>query len=662
MAPNDLTTRHAHDLQRLRRENEALRATNDKQRARLHAFSDFLQKLSWETDAEHRIRRVSAYVDTGPPSGQDDRIGKTRLQLAQEGVYTLQSAAPLQAAMERHEPVIDHILEQVEPAGRFSYFSLSGTPMFDLSGAFTGYCGVAHNVTDSIRRQRESERNEERFRDFAEVGTHWFWETDKDGIFTMISEGFEMLTGVDLKDQIGKSRADVAAIDQEAGVYIRAINEAVERRETFNDLPLKRKNQAGEDSYLRISGKPVYGPDGAFEGYRGVGRDETANHLNRLALEESENRYRALIENSVQGVVVLRDGRVHFANQAFCDIVGLSDAEDLVGVDAFAYVHPEDRDRLRDYQSKRLSGKAAPAHYETRYLRSDGSVVWADQRAVVINFAGQFATLVTVIDVTGRHEQEQALLRSKVEAEAANRSKSQFLAHMSHELRTPLNAIIGFSEIMHSELLGPVESETYRGYIGDIRQSAGHLLDLLSDILDLSRIEAGRLNLEPQPHPLEDLVGPAIRRTKANADGRKIVWTPPDELSSDLFVDRRAVQQMLDNLLTNAVKFTDPSAGVIEVSAKLTEDGCTLCVSDNGVGVRKSDLKRIINPFEQVRADGLSRNTREGVGLGLAIINALAEAHGARFWLESVFGEGFSAYIHFPAQTGGADAAAPYKA
>ncbi len=232
-------------------------------------------------------------------------------------------------------------------------------------------------------------------------------------------------------------------------------------------------------------------------------------------------------------------------------------------------------------------------------------------------------------------------------AEAANLAKSRFLATMSHELRTPLNAILGFSEVMKNELLGPMGSSTYRDYAANIHESGSHLLNLINEILDLSRIEAGRYELNEQPVRLAE-VGEECRRLlklRAEAKGLEVIERFADALPP-LWADERAVRQVTLNLLSNALKFT-PRGGTVVIIADQLEDGHQyLSVQDNGPGIPEDEIPKVMRAFGQ---GTLAQNAAEGgTGLGLPIVKHLMELHGGELRLESRLRKGTKATVVFP--------------
>jgi two-component system cell cycle sensor histidine kinase PleC len=244
-------------------------------------------------------------------------------------------------------------------------------------------------------------------------------------------------------------------------------------------------------------------------------------------------------------------------------------------------------------------------------------------------------------------ETRDEALRKRFEAEAANASKTAFLANMSHELRTPLNAILGFSEIISQECFGPVGSTRYKDYAGDIHSSGAHLLSLINDLLDIAKIEAGRMDIAPHPLDARRTFEIALKLigSKAREKGQSLsIAVEPS--APPLYADERALKQILINLVSNAVKFT-PEGGQIEVTAGQARDGSfQITVKDNGPGIPHGKLDKIFTPFSQV--DNRYDRQAGGTGLGLALVRGLVELHGGRAWLESDYGRGCTAFVTLP--------------
>lgn len=289
-------------------------------------------------------------------------------------------------------------------------------------------------------------------------------------------------------------------------------------------------------------------------------------------------------------------------------------------------------------------------NYEEQYATADGvERNWLTTKTPIRDGAGRSTHVVTVsIDISERKQAEVEMRAAKEQAELASRAKTEFLATMSHELRTPLNAIIGFAEIYEQEILGPLGNPRYVEYARDIHLSGTHLLNLIQDILDLSKIEAERFELREEPVDLPRLVDTATRILRERAASSQITLTLdcPESLPP-LLADSRALRQILLNLLSNAIKFT-PVGGEIMVAVRMVPgEGVTITIADSGIGMDPSDIPRAMAPFVQI--DSAMNRKFGGTGLGLPLSRRLAELHGGSLELASARDKGTVATIRLPA-------------
>jgi two-component system cell cycle sensor histidine kinase PleC len=239
--------------------------------------------------------------------------------------------------------------------------------------------------------------------------------------------------------------------------------------------------------------------------------------------------------------------------------------------------------------------------------------------------------------------------REKNRAEEANQTKSKFLANMSHELRTPLNAIIGFSEIMESGMFGTLGSEKYQEYCHDILTSGHYLLEVINDILDMSKIEAGRMKLDMEELDLSKTLAESLRVVSGRAEGKNLLLDADIDGPISVVADRRAIKQIIVNLLSNAVKFT-PDGGKVVVRSQLLENSIVLMIADTGIGIAPHSLQRLGRPFEQVESQ--LTKTYHGSGLGLAIARSLTNLHGGSMRLRSKLGTGTVVRVSLPRDAG----------
>jgi signal transduction histidine kinase len=286
--------------------------------------------------------------------------------------------------------------------------------------------------------------------------------------------------------------------------------------------------------------------------------------------------------------------------------------------------------------------------FAREYLRIVGREPrWFKFVATPVSKAEPRGAVVMHFDITDRIMAEEALRAAKEQAEFANRSKSEFLANVSHELRTPLNAIIGFSEVMQREMFGPLGKLQYKEYAKDIHDSGVHLLKIINDILDLSKIEAGKFELHKEKLQMPDIVRSCLRLVsdRANAGKLTLKTDVPGDLPP-LFADSRAVKQILINLLSNSVKFTPPG-GEIRIAARRDAGGdFVLTVADTGIGIAEKDLPKAMAAFGQV--DGALNRKYAGTGLGLPLVRLLAELHSGSMALDSAVDVGTTVTVRLP--------------
>jgi cell cycle sensor histidine kinase DivJ len=385
------------------------------------------------------------------------------------------------------------------------------------------------------------------------------------------------------------------------------------------------------------------------------------------AVRAGEERYRLLAENATD-LITRHDekGRVVFASLAAQQLLG-EPAPKIIGEGLFERVHVADRPAYLTALSRAVVGNEQIA-VEFRIRRAGPAeaarYVWVEMRCRPVRapeegLPERSGIVAVTRDISDRKVQEAELLRARDEAESASRAKTQFLANMSHELRTPLNAVIGFSEILNRELFGSLGEARYRDYARLIHESGEHLLNVVNDILDMSKIEAGKFKIVKEPFEVAPLVKSCCDIMRHTAEQRSlslIMDVAPG--IPELPADKRACKQMLLNLISNAIKFTDPR-GWVRVSARLVGENVELVVADNGIGIAEQDLARLGKPF--VQANNSYDRSYDGAGLGLSVVKGLARLHGGRLELTSLLGEGTTATIVLPLEGAGESVEAPLK-
>ncbi|WP_142847420.1 PAS-domain containing protein [Telmatospirillum sp. J64-1] len=556
--------------------------------------------------------------------------------------------------LESHKPFRDFIFRQELPDGRIKYLKTSGRPLFDTSGAFRGYRGTGTDITAEVEAKATAERAQQQLAAAIESITEGFVLWDQDDRLVLCNDkyrhffthpGIEVRPGItfgDLCRQVVENRC-IISIDASSPEKWLA-----ERLRQHRQSSSSQEMQMADGVWVLANEHAT--PDGYVVG---VYTDITGLKQREREIARQTERLQAIIDNMPQGISVFdRDMRLAALNERARNYFGLPEGfarpgettfEDFIRLMAEkGEFGPGDTEELVR-QRLDMARQDPPLLLETERCRPDGSYVEV-QRAAMPD--GGF--LSTYTDITERIRTEQTLREAKEAAERGNRAKAAFLAAISHELRTPLNAIIGFSECMAAELFGPINNDNYRDYVRDIHDSGNHLLNLINDILDMSKAEAGKIDIHSGPLDLRDCVEAALRILRNRADNAHVKLAA--HLAPDLPLldaDERRIKQILLNLLSNAIKFTEED-GMVTVSARLDPEGRMVVeIADTGIGMLPQDISAAMEPFAQI--DSRLSRKYEGTGLGLPLTKALVEAHGGFMSLKSTFGQGTTAIVTFPA-------------
>lgn len=369
------------------------------------------------------------------------------------------------------------------------------------------------------------------------------------------------------------------------------------------------------------------------------------------ALRKSEEKYHLLADNAHDMISYFTlDGICSYVSPSIEKILGYTQDE-FTGQLITNYMHHDDFDMVSTANTNSKKTGAA-AQYIYRVRHREGHWEWLEATSTPIKDPGsaKYTHIVSVSRlVTGRLRHEQELKEARERAESADRAKSEFLANMSHEIRTPLNAIIGFSEVMRDELFGPLGSPRYQEYMKDIHDSGLHLLALINDVLDLSKVEAGKFELHEDRESIGSLTETVLRLLREKAESKLISLQSRIGVDPYIWCDRRVMTQVLLNIVGNAIKFT-PERGRITVGTRLDQEGnLLLSVTDTGIGISAEDLERVMLPFQQSRKQSAIAQKEPGTGLGLSLSRSFIEKHGGTVSIESELELGTRVTILLPA-------------
>ncbi|MCX7045155.1 MAG: ATP-binding protein, partial [Candidatus Sumerlaeota bacterium] len=378
-----------------------------------------------------------------------------------------------------------------------------------------------------------------------------------------------------------------------------------------------------------------------------AGLEKTRKELAVIKKSADESlEYAESIINTVREPLISldQDLRVVTASRSFYEVFKVNHKE-TVGQLIYDLGNKQwDIPKLRELLETILPQKATFDNYEVEHDFSTigKRIMLLNARQIQRGSGKERIILLAIEDITERKQVEKALHAAKQAVEAASRAKSEFLANMSHELRTPLNSIIGFSEVLHDQTFGPLTHKQTR-YVDNVLTAGQHLLSLINDILDISKVEAGKMTVEARSFPVRPMLDNALVLVKERAlkHGLMLSLETPADLT--VSADERMLKQILFNLLSNAVKFSEPG-GRVAITAERAGDDLCVSVADTGIGIKLEDQARLFTEFEQLDS-GYDR-MHQGTGLGLALTRKFVELHGGRIWVESE-GEGKGSTFRF---------------
>ena len=392
----------------------------------------------------------------------------------------------------------------------------------------------------------------------------------------------------------------------------------------------------GEKRYVEVMASPMKDEKGNLISIIHITRDITDRKKSEEALLESEERYRRLVDFSPYGIAVHSEGKIVYMNLAGAKILGTTDPSLFLGKPVLDIVHPDYHKLAKDRIHMQEEGKAAPL-IEEKFLRLDYTPVDVEIIAIPFNYHGKPAMYGVFQDITERKNAE-LILHENERLIIANRVKNDFLATMSHELRTPLNAVLGFSELLKQKIAGGL-NEKQEGYVDNIIKGGKHQLSLIEMILDMTRIEAGKLELTLSRISVPSTIEEVLTFLIDQASQLNVKLTTEFDPDLDYIIaDGQRFKNIMFNLVDNAIKFSKQGGGTVTIITEKVDNAARFSVLDNGIGIKEEDMAKLFLSFQQIDTG----NTRKygGTGLGLAITKQLVEMHGGRIWVESKFGEG----------------------
>ncbi len=546
-----------------------------------------------------------------------------------------------QRVLESGEASVEEFLNQTVEGER--YLLETKFPIFDEAGEIVGLGFIGADISSR-------KRAEERFRQYFDLPLVGAAVTSPKRQWLEVNDRLCEILGYSREELLGMTCADITHPDdlEESRAFFDAA--CANERDSYS-LEKRYIRKDGQSIYTTTSTQCIRRADGILDYLITLFQDITERKTAEQALRFSEQRVRNFAEISSDWFWEMDQNlRFSFFSERLTAVTGLDPAQFLGKTRAEVGQGNIREDKWRRHLAD-LEAHRGFRDFRYTYTGDDGRQhQWSIGGTPVFDDNGQFTGYRgTTTDVTAQEQAFKGQKAAMEQAEAANRAKSEFLANMSHELRTPLNAIIGFSEIMKDELLGQIGGTHYRQYAKDIHDSGSHLLSLINDILDLSKIEAGKFELEEEDIDIAEAVEASVRLVQPRADEGKLHLEL--DLRSDLpflRADLRAFKQIMLNLLSNAVKFTQPG-GCITVSAHVDKDGRpSVSVADTGIGMAAEHIEIAMSSFGQV--DSPYARHHQGTGLGLPMVRALVKLHDGSLEVESELGAGTTTTVRMPVE------------
>jgi len=635
------------EIKRLRRENAQLKAKLTDTEQFYENIGIMSSEMFWRSDENHRFTYMSPVVAEAVDIPMKNQLGKTRAELSGDDPNSPSWLKHLDD-LASHRPFKNFRYSRRHKNGQIKEISTSGHPVYDSKGVFQGYIGVASDITDRLQTEAKAKTAEDILMSAINALDCIFTIWDSEDRLAISNDRFQQLNSA-----IPEACKPGVTIEEHLRAVVEngLIGDVEDKEQWYKNRLEQHRNNSGAFVINRQDRISILVNEAKLADGSTIimSTDISAQKEIETALRESQQKLIDFSSTAADWFWEMdADLRYSYISVDDPSVTGLEVSEQI------GKTHREIRPkRFNDAKLKFFEGilNRRETFSDIRFSRlaPDGSELhMAISGKPIFDEHGNFAGYRGGGRNIGKLvETELALRREKERAEQASRAKSEFLAHMSHELRTPLNAILGFSDIIREQVFGPVGINAYREYATDIHRSGQHLLSLINDLLDLSKIEAGKFELEEEILILREIIEQAERLFSHRFSQRGIHYTVMvgDDVGH-IYADRRAMTQILFNILSNAEKFNTDGGSIGTTIFKNNDGGICFTVKDTGCGFLTSEVDTAMAPFGRI--DNPMTKGTPGSGLGLPIVKSLMDLHGGELVISSTPGEGTEIRLEFP--------------
>ena len=607
-------------------------------------------------ESEEKYRLIVEHANDGIEITQDDKIIYSNARFAEMLGYTQEEIMNVSFSQifseeakiylnvrQKNRQQGKHVLNHYETTFITKHSEIINVEINYQIIEFKGKPATFAIIRD-ITEAKEMERELRKLSTAVEQSPSLIVITDLSGKFEYINPKFSEITGYSLEDVIGEYPRILKSGMLSTDVYKELWDTILSGRTWKGEFLNKKKN--GEKYWENAAITPIVDKNGNTTHFLKVAEDITEWKNIEEALRQSEEKYRLIVENANDGIIISQEDQFIYTNARFAQIMGYNHDE-LNKISFKAIYTKQGIKDLYDRNIKRINGEVLPNYYQTTFRKKNGVIIQVDVNYQIIYYKNKPATFAIIRDITKQKEAEQALILALEKAEESDRLKSAFLANMSHEIRTPMNGIMGFSKLLRKKDLS---SDKRDMYLNIIDQSSQRMLNIINDLIDISKIESGQMKVDLKETNINDIIEFIFNFFEPECQAKDITLKIKHPLTDDkaiITTDQNKLEAILINLLKNAIKFTDK--GRIECGYELKDNNLTFYVQDTGVGIPEGKTVTIFDRF--VQADSSMSKPYEGAGLGLSISKAYVEMLGGDLQVTSVIKKGSKFFFTIPYST-----------